>query len=274
MKTRAVRNYSTPAYPTRLEALADSKLLEQNMPHSWRRRPEMTGIVCAFLALNACQQVEKDGSGASKNGQAEASIQGGVAPLFVHGEGRGATGCVVVAPPVFLSEEEALQVIREELKLHNIQLSKQMVALEGVLFTKKRESYSIDENDNFVEEVVDVEEPPVNFVLDSATEDLKIGVEFVSRKDYFDLSGPDSSSTVQGYDLLEVSECLSKSLGTLSGDRYYGVFYDPMEHAASYRNLGRSAYEQSKVDAKKRSKEMLKLQVKDFLDWLEAQGAL
>ena len=38
-----------------------------------------------------------------------------VAPIFQHGEGRGATGCIVMSPPVFLSEEEALLVVREEL---------------------------------------------------------------------------------------------------------------------------------------------------------------
>ncbi len=45
-----------------------------------------------------------------------------VAPIFEHGEGRGATGCVVIVPPVFLSEEEALQIANEELAQHRIQL--------------------------------------------------------------------------------------------------------------------------------------------------------
>jgi hypothetical protein len=47
-----------------------------------------------------------------------------VAPIFEHGEGRGATGCVVVTFPVFLSEEEAMQVIREELAEHGIDLTR------------------------------------------------------------------------------------------------------------------------------------------------------
>ena len=45
-----------------------------------------------------------------------------VAPIFEHGTGRGADGCVVVSPPVFLSEEEAVQVIREELAKQGIKL--------------------------------------------------------------------------------------------------------------------------------------------------------
>ena len=37
-----------------------------------------------------------------------------VAPIFEHGEGRLATGCIVITPPVFLSEEEGMQILREE----------------------------------------------------------------------------------------------------------------------------------------------------------------
>ncbi|XHR27970.1 MAG: hypothetical protein ACFUZC_18825 [Chthoniobacteraceae bacterium] len=39
-----------------------------------------------------------------------------VAPLFAHGKGQGAFGCVVVTPPVFLTEAEAREVIEEEAK--------------------------------------------------------------------------------------------------------------------------------------------------------------
>ena len=48
------------------------------------------------------------------NDEKQASVL--VAPIFEHGKGRGATGCIVIAPPVFLSEEDARQAIEEELK--------------------------------------------------------------------------------------------------------------------------------------------------------------
>ena len=55
-----------------------------------------------------------------------------VAPIFQHGEGRGATGCIVMSPPVFLSEEEALQVIREEMAAKGVQLGTNQTTVAGI----------------------------------------------------------------------------------------------------------------------------------------------
>src|SRR5690606_34641768 len=45
-----------------------------------------------------------------------------VAPIFEHGEGRGSIGCSAVVPPAFLSEEEGMQILGEELAKHGIAL--------------------------------------------------------------------------------------------------------------------------------------------------------
>jgi hypothetical protein len=55
-----------------------------------------------------------------------------VAPIFERGEGRGADGCMVMSPPVFLSEEAALQVIREEMAVKGVQLRTNQTTLAGV----------------------------------------------------------------------------------------------------------------------------------------------
>ena len=44
-------------------------------------------------------------------------------PIFAHGTGRSSYGCMSVAPPVFLSEEEAMQVIAEECAAQGIDIS-------------------------------------------------------------------------------------------------------------------------------------------------------
>ena len=59
-----------------------------------------------------------------------------VAPVFIHGEGRGALGCVVVSPPVFLSEAEALEVLahvglRQVLRQHDAVVDVDAVGVEG-----------------------------------------------------------------------------------------------------------------------------------------------
>ncbi|MCZ7584672.1 MAG: hypothetical protein M5R36_15785 [Deltaproteobacteria bacterium] len=56
-------------------------------------------------SLNAGQATGKDKAGSAI-----------VAPVFEHGEGRGSIGCVMVNGPVFLSEEEALAVIKTALE--------------------------------------------------------------------------------------------------------------------------------------------------------------
>ena len=37
-----------------------------------------------------------------------------MAPVFIHGEGTGAYGCIAVTAPFFLSEEEAWEIIKSE----------------------------------------------------------------------------------------------------------------------------------------------------------------
>ncbi len=271
MKTRAVHKYPTPGYPTRPQALADPELLAENLPRTWRGRPEMAGAVVAFLALNACQH----GSSKESLAESEVRLSGAAAPVFVHGEGRGAMGCVVVSPPAFLSEEEALQVIGEELEGHHLVLTQFDIPIEGLTFGQKEESWT-SENGEFLSEVFDdPDRPAVTFTLDRATADGNVGVEFVSRKDYHDLGGPRNYSTVQGFDLLEISGRLSVDLGQREDGCYYGVFYDPME------NYGRSNWMEpthqmhaTRADAKERSEELLRLQVRNFLTWLEGQGVL
>ena len=92
MNAQRVKRYRKPAYPTRLEALSRPELLKRNLPPGWHALPEMAGTVALFLAVNSTLQA------ADKKPAGAAAV---VAPIFEHGEGRGATGCVVVAPPVF-----------------------------------------------------------------------------------------------------------------------------------------------------------------------------
>ncbi len=94
MDPKPVERSRPPAYPTRREVLAGAATFV------------LTGLTeCSFCFAAA------EGERVS------------VAPIFEHGEGRGATGCVVISPPVFLSEEEALQIVKEELAKHGVKLA-------------------------------------------------------------------------------------------------------------------------------------------------------
>jgi hypothetical protein len=91
MEAKPVEHHKPPAYPTRREVLAGAASF-------------------ALASVANCTFVFAK----SEEGKIT------VAPIFKHGEGRGATGCVVMTPPVFLSEEEGMQILREELAKHGI----------------------------------------------------------------------------------------------------------------------------------------------------------
>ena len=103
MEPKPVRHSEQPAFPTRREVLAGAATF-------------------AVVNLTGCSFVFAEPEAAKTT----------VAPIFEHGDGRGATGCVVVSPPVFLSEEEGMQILREELAKHGVHL-KTGGTLEGVL---------------------------------------------------------------------------------------------------------------------------------------------
>jgi radical SAM protein with 4Fe4S-binding SPASM domain len=103
MEAKPVKRKADPRYPTRLEALADRELLEKHMPAAWKSCAEIAGAAAILLTINGCMAQH------SHSGNVKAIV----APIFNHGEGRAADGCEVVNPPVFLSEQDAMQVIGE-----------------------------------------------------------------------------------------------------------------------------------------------------------------
>ena len=89
IKARRVKSAKTPKYPTRLQLLEHPSLLERNIPNSWKTNAQIAGLLALLMTSSSCSLFEKWDSGA--------------------------TACMVVAPPQYLSEADALEVIREEL---------------------------------------------------------------------------------------------------------------------------------------------------------------
>ena len=151
MDPKPVRRARPPGYPTKQEALEDPTLLDRHLPPAFRRGREIAGAATLFLAMNfaACDgsdSLRPEGPpGAPAVGPASSPAVGPasavVAPLFEHGEGRGVTGCVAVSPPVFLSEEEALQVITEELGRHGLSFPERNLEIDSVRPPRRTERY-------------------------------------------------------------------------------------------------------------------------------------
>ncbi len=160
MEPKPVLQHVQPEYPTRREVLAGA-----------------ASLALFNLAGGNFAFAESEGGAIA------------VAPIFEHGEGRGATGCIVITPPVFLSEEEGMQILREEFARHAIRL-KPGGTLEGVRVPArivKQESVDAGSGKQEIKTtVVDKAEPLKLSGIDS---DRHIAVEFVSTKNYDDLGG-------------------------------------------------------------------------------------
>lgn len=264
MNPTPLRVFAVPRYPTKLQALSSPELLQEALPAGWKRSEALSAVAgVALLAQAAC------GSLGDEVGFARTSL---VAPVSQHGEGVAGVGCVVISPPVFLSEEEALKVIREEAARRGLELT---APRSPVLGSSVVVSRGVDDDGK-------VESEP--FVPDLADLRRHVAVEYVGRDDA-DRHGverqEDGSVVVSSAWGIETRRS-ARELATLVNRTgttgvWFGAFYDPAGHADCGR-WGRSGQRKDCATAEKdklaENKELLRAQVVDFLDWLRAQGAL
>ena len=243
MKVQPVRRAKTPGYPTRAEAARNPALLKP-LPRRWNGVRALAVAASALTALNltAC------------SGGREASA---VAPIFYHGEGTGALGCVVMTPPKFLGEQEALALIRAQAEEAGLHLT---AAPDG--------DYAVDPRVH--KEKADVSLGGRTYwrrcgnvvSLKVCDPEKKVAVAYVSQKEAVQQHSEDGEnfghSTVQSYRFRERAEEAAKDFRKQETPYTIGVFYEPG----------------SGEDETLSPEENLCAQVKDFLDWLEGQGIL
>ncbi len=257
MQARPVQSYRTPAYPTRLDVLADPRLLKENFPAAWRFAPQMAGVVAVMLAVNACTAPNL------KEHPNRAAI---VAPIFQHGEGRGMTGCVMETPPVFLSEEEAFQVITEEMSRAGVEGWSRNVEFKEVKFSEYGERFT---SFGIRTGKIPGTTKPLN--VDLQNDEHDIAIEFVSTADYWVLGGFQNMMSVQEYDFQHVAQDVASEVQKHGHDVYFGTFYEPGVDV-EYGSI--SDWGKVQAKGKEEAKELLREQVQDFIEWLQAQGVI
>jgi hypothetical protein len=197
-----------------------------------------------------------------------------------------------LSPPVFLSEEEALQVIADELKQHGIGLPESGVDLESVRIPLREYRGTLDwVSDKETHELVHFEGP---LRIDAANTDRQIAIEFASVDDHHAVDGPwhfpdGAWSSVSEYDFKQVAGLIAQRANAKPEGMYVGVFYDPAEGRYDLDRLRRELvqsngkldrakerklWDQMKKDATIVSRRLLREQVRDFVDWLKAQGVI
>ncbi|HTS71062.1 MAG TPA: hypothetical protein VMO17_18945 [Terriglobia bacterium] len=292
MNASPVIRYKSPRYPTRLEVLGDCTLLERHQPAAWKSTAEMAGVVALMLAANGCTKV------AQKIDTAFYGKPAVVAPIFGHGEGRGGTGCMATNPPVFLSEQDAMQAIREELGRAGVRLSETNVPLKGVRIAQRRQEWSPDKGPRVVQSW-----RPKLLTMNAFDAQKRVGVAFVDYADYFDLGGVRSASTWQDFDFKAIAQADRDAVERKGHEVSFGAFYDPVTFPKRFFNdpafrsemqalsqrfpklddpdrmtalwKKECAYDkQQRAIAQEESKRLLRLQVRDFIDWLKGQGVI
>ena len=282
--------YKSPSYPTKEQIQLHTELLKI-VPRRWARNPVVLTALSLVLSagLTACGTASdsilpdsnsapaaSDALGASNSASSgnsaisAASAEDSTAnsandpealdiPIFAHGTGRGSYGCESVAPPVFLSEEEAMQVIEEECAAQGIDLTGQKT-ISGTFPATSTLPEAISGGASDQTYTGDLS-------LDGYSEDLAIGVEFVSTDDILDWKADTGmAATVEEFDLKGTAQRLADCTDNVA------VFYDPT--ADDYREFTGSNEESYVESSKEQSLEELRAQVRDFLQWLKAQGVI
>ena len=266
MEPNPVQHHEQPGYPTRREVLAGAATFAL---------VNLAGGCFVFARL------------AEEGGDSGKIV---VAPIFEHGEGRGVTGCVVVVAPVFLSEEEGMQIVREELARHGIQL-KAGSTLEGVLVPARIEKdESVGKGGGKLEFKTTVVEDPDHakpLKPSGIDSEKRIAVEFVSTEDYRELGGLGARGSVEVYDFKEAAQYVAAQVKKQGkAPVFFGVFYDPSPKKIEVKPskedpLDRLRYDSaassSLAEARptiEDSKRLLREQAQDFLAWLKEQKAI
>lgn len=137
IKAGPVKYLRTPRYPTRSQAEADPDLLKKNVPKKWLRDKDLAAALAVALAA---------GSGCLAEEYAKTSV-----------------GCMIILPPVYISEEQALGIIKQDLAEYDVLLSDELSVIQ--------------QYDHLPIEV------------DAADVAKDIAVEYLSREDCLELRG-------------------------------------------------------------------------------------
>ena len=303
MKVKPVRKAVSSPIPTAAEAAADPSLVAFASPPRARRGMGAmvgAGLFGSLLApLAACSGHESDvpaatpttaravsdPSDAEVAARAEAereAVATVVAPMLrkaLDEEGRGAFGCVAVDPPVVLSEADALELIRQEFAKAGVELVGER-EIPGFLRTvpDKSKAPRPDKARPWVDGVYLAETVPGNWTFDLATADGSIAVEYLSLWDEWRESFEVNHSTVSDPDLPALAQRLHADFSTRTNGApvTIGLFFDPL-----VRGKTLSGEEAAPLDWPQRRElfrqgalELLREQVRHFLDWAREEGRL
>jgi hypothetical protein len=285
MKIRPSQSYKTPNYPTNDIVKQEPAWLRSNIPASWKGKKRIAQMLSVLLfggtvmpndfvigdpklPKEVIARLDSLKIKAVKEDKQAAVL---VAPIFEHGGGRGSTGCVVISPPVFLSEEEARQTIENELKKKHIEFLQHDLELGEVnIQYYDKEFVGKEQNNGSFKFKFDSTLTESHVVLDGYNDELNLGYICITQENYYRLGGnEDLNRSVQGYAAKNLAESIRQVLINY-GKINIVVFYDPLV------NLDDGIVELFEWNPPRKSitsdaRHELRKQVRDFIKWKKTQ---
>ncbi|NLL28390.1 MAG: hypothetical protein GX259_06310 [Bacteroidales bacterium] len=283
MKIKPVKRAKTPNYPVLEYYINNPELLSKSIPESWIKNKYVATSLATFILLGTAksnlfanqarieisENYSSDSEDKIKN-EIKDSVK--IAPIFVHGDGLGGTGCIVVSPPVFISENEARLIIFNALEEKGIKFNTEDCP------EIKFKSAPIANDCYYGSADTDVPDAEVELKMDGYNKELNLAVQYVSVGDFSKFKSNEfcfsSGRTINTKDAADIiREELIKD-----GKTNAVVFYDPIasinfegDWETYYKGSNWEKYREKAVEE---SKKLLLAQVEDFLKWLKKEKIL
>jgi len=268
MKVTSLKQYKKPKYPLKNEVLHNPILLKK-LPERWKARAitSATMSTALLLMLTSCktpissqksttiQPSSTDQTSSTSTPSTSNQIASTNLPSPSNKPSSTNLKCTInptahtagmmVMPIVNLSEEDALIIINDEAKMQGINFTGNNIVLENIDIPRTL----IFENNS-----TEITTEKSNLTLDGYDINGKIGFEYVSRED---IKGWSITEQQEGsYPYNQFSTALSNNLKKADTEKKIGVFYDP------------KSFDQATAENQLRS------QVKEFVNWLKAEGII
>ena len=293
MEIKPVKIKRKPGYPTIKTFVDNPGLLSKNVPFAWIRNQYAATTLATFILCGAGNQssaqkikpatvvvnkVKKQDKPAEIQTAKHDSVK--IARIFSHGDGSGAIGCMVSSPPVFISEDEARKIIFTALKEENIEFN--TINTPVLKFTVRTTVYDFHKK---VINLMDKKDITVGVKMDGYNVKNNLAIEYVSARLVNILDPYDEmESSVQRIDTKRTAEKIRDKL-IAQGKVNAVVFYDPITYIDPYtyyeespeaidRLLSGNAPPPTSKDRPLSSRDLLKAQVKDFIEWIKKEGII
>jgi hypothetical protein len=266
MQIKPKCNSNEPEYPTLITYVENPGLLSKSVPKIWLKNKIVVSALTAFIMFGssdhssdlhaekfmAVEKVEEDRDSNDFEIKQKEAVK--VAPIFAHGEGSGADGCIVISPPVFIPEDEAMELIISECAKHGINF-------------KTEDCPEIEFKTSVIKwgRLNDIEfDRHVKLRMDGYDKEKNLAFQFISKNDSKRISDDESSP----FESFNPKKSAISTRNAIAENKSMNavVFYDPLNEPRSDKNFFEVLFNlESDVE------DLLLDQVNDFIEWYKKE---